>query len=211
MVVECAQTCLRAAQEAVDGTDSMVKIETAILEGSPSQMLVAESDHAAMVCVGSVGIGRFVRACPGSTATEVAEGAHCSVAVIHGSVPRRRPEHGAISVEVDDSAENDDVIAAAVAEAQSRSLPIVAVGVCAPETGISSRQELARRVAMWRERYPDLQITAKPVPTGLARFLAKATESIELAVISSDHATDLPTIIGPHTEEAGCSVLIVRS
>jgi hypothetical protein len=211
MVVEYAQTCLRAAQEAVEGADSMVKIETAILEGSPTQMLIAESHHAAMLCVGSVGIGRVARACLGSTATEVAEGAHCSVAVIHGSVPRRRPEHGAISVGVGDSAENDDVIAAAVAEAQLRSLPIVAVGVCAPETGISSRQELTRRVAMWRERYPDLQITAKPVTTGIALFMAKPTESIELVVIGADDATDLPTIIGPHTEEAGYSVLIVRS
>lgn len=135
MAMEYARTCLRAAHAAIETTAPQVKIETAVVTGDPTVALIKESRDAALVCVGSVGIGRFAKSLLGSTAAGVAESAPCPVAVIRSYSPRRPTTDGAIMVEVNDWEENHDVLAAAVAEAKLRARPIVAVGVCPPETG----------------------------------------------------------------------------
>jgi len=55
--VQYAESSLRAATAAVEGTGKPVKIETDILWGSPDTALINESRNASLVCVGSVGIG----------------------------------------------------------------------------------------------------------------------------------------------------------
>lgn len=86
--MEYAETVLREADAAVRVVSEPIKVETAIVIGSPGDSLISESRYAAMVCVGSVGIGRCTRALLGSTATEVAhsfpEQDDCSVLVIRG-------------------------------------------------------------------------------------------------------------------------------
>ncbi|WP_369830532.1 universal stress protein, partial [Mycobacterium sp. 1245111.1] len=76
---------------AVTATGKPVKVETELLRGDPAAMLIAESGEAAMICMGSTGIGRLARAVLGSTAADVAEGAHCPVAIIrsHEGNPTR--------------------------------------------------------------------------------------------------------------------------
>jgi len=90
MTIEYARTCLRAAHAAIDDTAAQVKIETAVVVGDPTAVMISESRHAAMVCVGSVGIGRFAKALLGSTAAGVAEGADCPAAVVRSYAPSRR-------------------------------------------------------------------------------------------------------------------------
>jgi nucleotide-binding universal stress UspA family protein len=72
-----AETTLRAATRALYDIEEPMKIETAILQGSSASVLIDESHYGAMVCVGSVGIGRAVRKFVGSTAEAVARTAHC--------------------------------------------------------------------------------------------------------------------------------------
>ena len=59
--VQYAESSLRAATAAVEATGNPVKIETDILWGSPDTALINESRNAAMVCVGSVGIGGIAK------------------------------------------------------------------------------------------------------------------------------------------------------
>ncbi|MDR3661014.1 MAG: universal stress protein [Mycobacterium sp.] len=210
---EYASTCLRAAHAAIEESAAPVKIETAILEGDPTTSLIEESEHAAMVCVGSVGIGRFAKAVLGSTAAELAERASCPVAVIRGYTPRRPHPDGSIMVEVTDWDENHDVIAAAVAEAELRKRPIVTVGICPPETGMSAREELQRRTAIWQDLYPEVQITSTPTTTSFVQFLGSTAEPNSLVVVGAHDATDLANIIGSHadSDRDNPSVLIVRA
>ena len=91
--IEYAETSLRAATAAVKATGQPVKIETDILWGAVSTVLIDESRNAAMVCVGSVGIGAVARELLGSTAASLAENAHCPVAII--SSPDDQPRSGA--------------------------------------------------------------------------------------------------------------------
>ncbi len=213
MAIEYARTCLRAAHAAIDDTAAQVKIETAVVDGDPTAALIEESRQAAMVCVGSVGIGRFAKALLGSTAAGVAERASCPVAVIRSYSPHRRTPVGSIVVEVNDWEENHDVIAAAVAEAQLRGRPVLAVGECPAETGKSARQELLRRTAVWQDLYPDVYITPVAVTSSFVRYLATTTEPISLVVVGAHDAPDLSSIIGSHADR-NCdnpSVLIARA
>lgn len=213
MTIEYARTCLRAAHAAIDDTAAQVKIETAVVVGDPTAVLVSESRHAAMVCVGSVGIGRFAKALLGSTAAGVAEGAECPAAVVRSYAPRRRLPAGSIVVEVNDWEENHDVLAAAVAEAQLRGRPILAVGVCPPETGMSARQELLRRCAVWHDLYPDVYISTVPVATSFMRFLRTTPEPISLVVVGAREAAELVKIVGSHADSNSDnpSVLVARA
>lgn len=162
--------------------------------------------------MGSVGIGRFAKALLGSTAAGVAEGAACPAAVVRSYAPHRRSPAGSIVVEVNDWEENHDVFAAAVAEAQLRGRPVVAVGVCPPETGMSGRQELLRRCAVWLDLYPDVYITAVPITTSFARFLQTTSEPISLVVVGAREAAKLVKIIGSHADanSDNPSVLVAR-
>lgn len=81
-----AERSLREAQSAVEAAGKLVKIETDIPRGPAGPVLVEASRDAEMICVGSVGIGRYASSILGSTATELAEKAHCPVAVMRSKV-----------------------------------------------------------------------------------------------------------------------------
>lgn len=52
------EASLLAAQAAVEASGKPVKVETAMVDGPPGAALVEESRDAALICAGSVGIGR---------------------------------------------------------------------------------------------------------------------------------------------------------
>jgi nucleotide-binding universal stress UspA family protein len=215
MELEYGQTALRIASAAVEATGKPVKVETAILQGDPPATLIAESRNAEMICVGSVGIGRFARAFLGSTAAELAEAAHCPVAIIRTQQSQPKPDSALIVVAVNDSPDNDDVVEQAIREAQLRQAPVLAVGVLRKDTGDMPNAELNRRVQRWSRRHPGLKIYAGATRTDIADFLAVMDRTIQLAVIGSTDADQVARLIGPHRHpilgHAECSVLIVRS
>jgi nucleotide-binding universal stress UspA family protein len=214
MELEFAETALRIATAAVEATGRPVKVETAILQGNPAAMLIAESRDAAMICVGSVGIGRFARALLGSTAAELAEAAHCPVAIIRTQRSQQKASSALIVAAVNDSPEDDDVVEHAMAEAQLRQAPVLATG-WRKEGGDIPYGELERRVADWGRRHPDTRIYAGTTRNDIADFLAAVDKTIQLAVISSTDVDQVARLIGPHHHpllgHAECSVLIVRT
>gem|GEM_PF-6371173 len=80
---------LRAASAAVLSTGRPISVETQILWGEVDAMLIAESERAALVCIGSVGISPLCDRTLGSTAAIVAKQAHSPVAIIRS--PTRPP------------------------------------------------------------------------------------------------------------------------
>ncbi len=183
--------------------------------GAVSTVLVDESRTAALICLGSVGIGAAARELLGSTAAALAENAHCPVAIIPS--PHDKPVAGVdwIVVSVNDHPGNDAVIECAMNEAQLRRAPVLAVGVWAEDVGETSYDELDRRVEEWKQRYPDVQI--RPVATrgSIGRFLAGHTdESVQLAVLGAGDVDQIAYIVWPHSDPAvergECSILVVR-
>jgi nucleotide-binding universal stress UspA family protein len=215
MELEYGETALRIASAAVEATGKAVKVETAILQGDPAATLIAESRDAAMICIGSVGIGRFARAFLGSTATELADAAHCPVAIIRTRHSQPKPDSRLIVVAVNNSPDNEDVVEEAMKEAQLRQAPVLAVGVLQKDTGDMPSAELDRRVQGWGRRHPGVKIYAGATRTEIADFLAVMDRTIQLAVIGRADVDQVARLIGPHRHpilgHAECSVLVVRS
>jgi nucleotide-binding universal stress UspA family protein len=216
MEVEYGETALRLAAAAVAAAGKPVKVETAILQGDPAATLIAESCTAEMVCVGSVGIGRFAKALLGSTVAELAEAASCPVAIIRTQRRRPKPDSPLIVVAVNDSPGNDHVVEQAMVEAQLRHAPVLALGVWRDDLGEMPSDELDRRVQFWNQRYPSVKIHAAATRTRIADFLDVMSDSrIQLAVIGNSDTDQVARLIGPHRHpilgHAECSVLIVRS
>ena len=214
MELEYAETALRMASARVAADGKPVKIETAIAQGDPAKVLIAESRNAAMVCIGSTGIGRFARALLGSTAAELAEAAYCPVAIIRTQQTIPKPDSDLIAVAVNDSPGNDHVVEQAIKEAQLRHAPVLALGVWRQELGEMPYDELDRRVQVWERRYPSVQFHALATRTGIADFLDVSDSRVQLAVIGSTDIDQVARLIGPHGHpivgHAECSVLIVR-
>ena len=214
MEVEYAETALRIAAAAVAADGKPVKVETAILRGNPAAVLLAESRDAAMVCVGSTGIGRFAKALLGSTAAELAEAAHCPVAIIRTRQHRAKPDIDLIVVAVNNSPGNDDVVERAINEALLRRAQVIALGVWRQDLGEMPHDEVERRVRVWEQRYPSVQFHALATRTGIADFLDVSSSRIRLAVIGSADIDQVASLVGPRSHpivgHAECSVLIVR-
>jgi nucleotide-binding universal stress UspA family protein len=215
MELEFAETALRIASAAVAANAHPVKVETAVLRGDTATAITAESRNAEMICVGSVGIGRVARALFGSTAAELAEAAHCPVAIIRTRQHRPKPDSDLIAVAVNDSPGNDDVVERAIKEAQLRHAPVLAVGVWRQDLGEMPNDELDQRVCVWEQRYPSVQFHAIATRTGIADFLDVSDSRVQLAVIGSVDTDQVMSLIGPRSHpvlgHAECSVLIVRS
>ena len=130
-----------------------------------------------MVCVGSTGIGRFARALLGSAVAELAEAAHCPVAIIRTQQSRPKPDSALIVVAVNDSPGNDDVVVQAIREAQLRHAPVLALAVWRDDLGEIPSDELDRRVHFWERRYPSVQFHARATRTGITDFLDVSDKS----------------------------------
>ena len=211
--IEYGETALRAASAALHATGEQVKVETDLVHGSPASALIDDSSRAAMICIGSVGIGQIARRLIGSTADAVARNAHCPVAVIRTDREAREPRSGSIAVVVEDSPGNDAVLEHGFREARLRKASILAMGVWAWGFGEIPYRQLDHRLHRWVTQYPEVHVRPAAARAGAADFLSRTEEPVQLAVVSSLDADKVARMVGPHTPllgRAGRSVLVVR-
>lgn len=204
--------CLHDARAAIEATGTPVTIETAVVDGPPAVALLELSSQAQMICVGSVGIGRYARSILGSVAAELAEKADCPVAVIRpDSDEGERDESGWIIVADNPRTDNDAVIDLAMQEGALRQAPVLLLG---KGGRADAGNTLERHVESWKCRYPDVRVYPITNRAEVTDFLKKHDEHVLLAVIGSSEAGDVAQIVGhghslvPH---AASSALVVRS
>jgi nucleotide-binding universal stress UspA family protein len=209
-----AESSLRAACLAVKSIGLPVKIETAVLYDDVDSALIAESNNASIICLGSVGIGRVANMVLGSTAATVAEHAHSPVAIIRRTDDGPRPKAGFIAVVVDDEPGNDEVMQWGMEEARARRAPVLALRVGHWGHRKSGDERFYRRLDGWLRRYPDVEVEVAITRLGLARYLQGYIGAVQLVVIDGEHANRAAQLVGPHSlpifAHADCSVLIVR-
>ena len=211
--IEYGETALRAASAALHAVGEQVKIEADLVRGSPKSVLIDESRHAALICIGSVGIGQVARKVVGSTAESVAQNAHCPVAVIRRNRETGESPSGWIAVVVNDSPGNDAVIDCGFREARLRNAPILAMGVWRWGFGEILYRQLDHRLGHWVAQYDDVHVRPSAARRGAAEFLTRTEEPVQLAVVGSSDASKVARMVGPitpHFGHAGCSVLVVR-
>ena len=212
--LEHAETSLRKAQSAVEATGKAVKIETDIPRGPAGAVLVEASRDAEMICVGSIGMGRYARSILGSAATELAEQAHCAVAVLRKQSDTPPSDINWIVVRMTDAPDNDAVVEYAAWEARLRRAPMLALGGRPEELTEVPDGVFERRVQDWRRRHPQVRVYPITTRAAIAGFLSDNDERVQLAVIGGAEAAQLARLVGPHGHplfhHAECSVLIVR-
>lgn len=212
--VQYAEASLRAASAAVKATGKPVKVETEILWGPVNPSMIDESRTAAMICVGSTGIGAVAQKLFGSTATTLAEKAACPIAIIRTRETPPDPSDW-IVVAVDNTAGDEAIVELALEEARLRHAPLLAVGVRRRGLAEIECDELDRRVDSWRQKYPDVDIFRVAADVDIDRFVAEnKSDTAQLAVVGAADAHRITQMVGPHghslVSHGECSVLVAR-
>ena len=208
---QCAEKTLYAARSAIQSGDGAIEVNTAARQGDADRILVEESCNAAMICVGSVGIGRAISRLLGSSALALAKHSHCPVAIIRAN--DELPQENRIVAVVDRHPDGDDVIHHALDEARLRGASLLALGVRRWKVGALSEFQLNLRLARWLPSYPDVEVHTC-ITDSAAEYLVTRAEHVKLVVTGSADAGMLTRLVGPHghalASYPNCSVLLVR-
>lgn len=207
---EYAEVALRTVVADIKATEKPVKVEAVIVRGLASDALVAESRHASLVCVGSTGVGRVARAFLGSTAAEVAERAHCPVAILRPPAPATSSRPTWITMSYNIFHTDEKVVEQAMAEARLRKLPVLAVTPWQEDLGGPPYDELDRRITALREKHDGVRVYPVTTRAGMDRFLAECDEPVSLIVVGADDATDVLYSSAKHGLGER-SILVVRN
>lgn len=216
-----ARSAVRAAAAAVRADGRSVRLETEVVTGAPTLVLLEASRTAAMVCIGALGLRHFGHHRVGSTSVALVGSAHCPVAVVRGG---GRPG-GWVVVELDDTPEAATVLQCGVAQARLRSVPLRVLGAWQSRTGDSHdaaavadgnrmvRAQLDRRLSEWRHRYPDLDVAPVAVHGSMLGYLTDHIADIQLVVVGARNAGGIGELFGPAglaaLHDTDCSVLVV--
>jgi nucleotide-binding universal stress UspA family protein len=111
-----SERALRVAAKAVADQENPVKVETVLLTGPAgkrfaAKVLIRESRHASVLCLGAVGMGRLASTALGSTATALTLRGNCPVAIVSQSGPSEEP----VAVVLDPTAASSPAAASAPA------------------------------------------------------------------------------------------------
>ncbi|GLY06303.1 universal stress protein [Actinoplanes sp. NBRC 101535] len=192
-----AETVARAGAALARDAAPGVTTETDVLVGNPAARLLAESDSAELLVVGSRGRGGFASLLLGSVSQRVAVQASCPVVVVRG---RGDVTDGPVVVGYDDSSTADHVLRSAFELASARGCgidvirarlpmlgvyPIGAVTVTTPEEDAAERSHLDEQLEPWRAKYPDVPVRTRLSFDTAAAVLTSASQAGRIVVVGS--------------------------
>lgn len=215
------------AREAAPGIDVACEMP----EGTPVPVLLRASRSAALVVLGSRGLGGFSALLVGSTAVQVAAHAAAPVVVVRsGGSGEPTAARGDVVVGVDGSAESVDAVAFAFAEAQRLGTGLLAVSVAAsaPAANLPAgvlladddnpepARALAEVMAGWAEKYPEVPVRRNVIVGHPARTLIDLTADAAMLVVGSRgrggfRGLLLGSVSQAALQHASCPVAIVRA
>jgi hypothetical protein len=186
------------ADGAVHGMGKPVEIETALLSGDPEQVLINESQDAALVCLGTGKREWGSDELLGPTAAALAARARCPVAIIQSDSDEPPRQGGVIAVVLNDEPDNDEVVHHAMEEGRLRKATV---------------RQIDRRLSGWARRYPDVHVELVAAGAGV-RVTENHSSAIDLAVVGQADANEIAGLgalnCHPIPGYPDCSVLLVR-
>lgn len=170
------------------------RIVAAAVDGPTLGVVVDETREAALLVLGSRGLGALGSAVHGSVGVGAAARADCPVVVVRG--PAGEPAEGArIVAGVDTTAASQDVLEFAFDLAARRDVPLQVVLCWHPDllASMQWRREqpppakalawLSEAVAGWREKYPDVEVTTAVFRERAPKGLVDISEAQWLLVV----------------------------
>ncbi|MEU0568517.1 universal stress protein [Nonomuraea sp. NPDC005983] len=195
---------LEAAADLARGLAPDVEVTTAMLAGNVIEALIAESASVGSVVLGSRGLGGFAGMVLGSVGMAVAGHAQGPVVIVRdpsaAGLGPEPVEHGQIAVGFDGSEHSEAAMEYALTQARARDARLRVVYAWQPpifspyaagyggvlEDVFQQEVRAAReRVAPWREKYPEVEITEQEVCEHPVSALIKAAAAVDLLVVGS--------------------------
>ncbi|MFB4298578.1 universal stress protein [Actinomadura sp. NTSP31] len=162
-------------------------VDTNLTPGDAGHALVKESEGAALVVVGSRGLGGFEGLLFGSVGLHVAAHARCPVLVVPRAAPFPSEVPGEIVLGVAGRSGDEHLIDWAFTEAASRGARILALHAvggdfASPRTRVVEDMELSAALAGMRERHPDVPVDQMVSDRTAAQALVEASAHAALVV-----------------------------
>ncbi|HEY9310773.1 universal stress protein [Williamsia sp.] len=222
-----AAKAVREAVTRIHDTHPGVSVSSRIVHGNPASTLIAESRDAALLVVGTRGLGSVRGMIAGSVSSAVAAHASCPVAVISNPSPT-----GPVVVGIDGSSVSDAALAAAFHHAHLRQTQLSVVHTWTdltseavhdlniPAEQLSSTADRAHEVvaehlAQYAISYPQVKIEQTIIPGSPAPELLRAATHAQLLVAGSRGRGGftgllLGSVSQTILHHAPCPVLIVK-
>lgn len=196
-IVDQSRQAVARAVSAIQDRHAGVSVETAVLTAAAVPALIEESKQAALMVLGSRGLGGFTGMLIGSTAVGLTAHGHCPVAVIRGDIDATGP----VVVGLDGSLASAAAVAVAFEEASLRGAELVAVHTwteygtdlahasgrqpVADWDSIEEREValLAEQLAGWQEKYPDVTVRRIVTRDRPVRCLLNESAGAQLLVV----------------------------
>jgi nucleotide-binding universal stress UspA family protein len=204
-----AEGAVYDAYGAIEALGKPVKVEMEILEGRPVPTLAYASESTPLLCVGDTGAGRRSAAGFGSTAAELVDSAHCSVAVVRGDRKHRLTDSRSVVVLVSGSPDDDDVLVWAFEEAKRRNVPLVMITAWRSAFDDLENDRviydhdrrmhaiLDRYVALWTSHYPEVDVRTVVANGTFVNYLTEHAKTIQLVIVGGIQASEVQQLVGP--------------
>ncbi|MET8543430.1 universal stress protein [Kitasatospora sp. NPDC004799] len=204
-------------------------VTSAIVPTDPAEALEAAGESAALLVLGSRGLGAVRGFLVGSVSQEVLRRASCPVVLVRAEAVEAE---GPVLVGLDLTHPMDDVLAFAFDAAARRRAPLRVVHVWSPpvaseymalqavgglkgELSAVERTRFAEQLDPWRERHPEVSVTADLIQGSRSAALVDAAAGARLLVVGRRvRRTLLGAHLGPVAHAAihhvRCPVALVR-
>lgn len=172
-------------------------VSTELSDDAPVNALVERSRTARMVVAGSRGRNALSRVVLGSVSTGLVHRAHCPVAVIRDDEGSRPAPGAPVLLGFDGSPAGEAATALAFEEASRRGVGLIALhawwsagafefpGVGWEDMQPAIDDEVAGQLAVWQQRFPQVEVQRIVVPDLPARRLIEQADSAQLLVVGS--------------------------
>jgi nucleotide-binding universal stress UspA family protein len=229
------QAAVATLADAVDHAKAAgAEVESRLVSGPAATALLAAAEDAAMLVLGSRGLGGFSELMLGSTSVQVATHAPCPVVVMrpHADVAGG-PEANRIVVGIDGSRMSEPAIEFAFSEASFRGTGLTAMHVwnapsldapgvpvpidlVAEDVVDEELRTLAESLGGFRDRYPDVDVRQYVIHGKAAPALVTATVGAHLLVVGSRGRGGFRSLLLGSTSHAVlhhayCPVAVVRA